>query len=414
MSQHRPPFLCFLTDNDDHIELCLRYWALDPGRRWKEPFSRLLSDAGLSQWELTNLLKSACSAHLLYLRCKSCRTPLQVGTRSEYAPLKGAIVQFGRKLRSPICADCEAKVRAAVHEAVAFEAEHARSLVDRALQSLHARARSVDFGTLSYVQTFLLYAVLVAADIGPGDQSIPALATQTFSLSPTAVLADEIYTMLYEDGILLPAPLSSPNAFRPDGSSGTIKFNVSDVSWVLAKDSLGRSLQEIVAILFDRLEHPEPAAVEELWYMVAVDECKRYFESQCERYRFTEPGIYTDKVAAAIRHYLDSCSIGQAWNIIYYAVKNLAALAQEGRHTRQHIYNMMPGAIRRYADFRLGNQNTIHPWRRAAATAEAWVTSILLDKVLKNGNVLFENLPGQEVYGYVDRSRRGSPDLDNS
>ena len=220
--------------------------------------------------------------------------------------------------------------------------------------------------------------------------------------------------MLYEDGILLPAASSCPNVFRSGGSSGTIKFNVSEVSWVLAKDSLGRSLQEIVEILFDRLEHPEPAAVEELWYMIAVDECKRYFVSQCERYRFTEPGIYTDKVAAAIHHYLDRCSIGQAWNIIYYAVKNLAALAQEGRHTRQHIYNMMPGAIRRYADFRLGNQHTIHPWRRATPTAEAWVTSILLDKVLKNGNVLFEKLSGHEVYGYVSDSTRTVSDLDNS
>lgn len=414
MSQDHTPFLCFLTDNDHHIELCLRYWALDPGRRWKEPFSKLLSDAGLSQWELTNLLKSACSAHLLYLRCKSCRTPLRVRTRSEYSPLKGAVVQFGRQSRSPMCADCEAEVRVAVHEPVAFEAEHARSVVDRALEGLHARARSVDFGTLSYVQTFLLYAVLVAADVGPGDQSIPALASQAFSLSPTAGLADEIYTMLYEDGILLPAASSCPNVFRSGGSSGTIKFNVSEVSWVLAKDSLGRSLQEIVEILFDRLEHPEPAAVEELWYMIAVDECKRYFVSQCERYRFTEPGIYTDKVAAAIHHYLDRCSIGQAWNIIYYAVKNLAALAQEGRHTRQHIYNMMPGAIRRYADFRLGNQHTIHPWRRATPTAEAWVTSILLDKVLKNGNVLFEKLSGHEVYGYVSDSTRTVSDLDNS
>lgn len=414
MSQDRTPFLCFLTDNDQHIELCLRYWALDAGRRWKEPFSKLLSDAGLSQWELTNLLKSACSAHLLHLRCKNCRAPIQASTRSEYAPLKGAIVQFGRQLQSPMCSDCEAQARGAVHEAVAFEAEHARSLVDRALESLHARARSVDFGRLSYVQTFLLYAVLVAADVGPGDQGIPALASQPFSLSPTAGLAYGIYTTLYENGILLPAALSRPNAFRPDSGSGKIKFNVSDVSWVLAKDSLGRSIQEIVAILFDRLEHPEPAAVAELWYMVAVDECKRYFETQCERYRFTESQIYTDKVAAAIRHYLDRCSIGQAWNIIYYAVKNLAALAQEGRHTRQHIYNMMPGAIRRYADFRLGNQNAIHPWRRSAPSAEAWVTSILLDKVLKNGNVLFENLSGCEVHSYVDRSRRAALVPDNS
>jgi ABC-type phosphate transport system substrate-binding protein len=91
------------------------------------------------------------------------------------------------------------------------------------------------------------------------------------------------------------------------------------------------------------------------------------------------------------------------WNIIYYAIKNLAALAQEGTYTRQHIYNMIPGSIRRYADYRLAKDEEIRPWRRPSLTTESWITSILLDKVLKGGDVSFETLKGQDVVGYVER-----------
>lgn len=414
MTQDRTPFLCFLTDDESHIQLCLRYWALDRKLKWSEKFTGLLTDTGLSRGELTNLLRSACRAHVLYLRCANCRVPMQVGTRNEYAPLVGAIVRSGRRLRSPMCRDCEAQVRSVTHEAMALEAEWTGSRVARIVEPLHARTQCIDFDKLSFVQSFELYAVLVAADVGPEDFGIPPLTSLTTLLTPTPGLSAEIYLRLYKDGILLPSSSTNPNAFSFDAETGTIRLGVSSVSWVLAKDVLNRSPQELLFVLFERLEHPEPAAVKKLWYMVAADECKRYFESQCERYRFTEPWIYSDKVASAIHHYLDRCSIGQAWNIIYYAVKNLAALAQEGKHTRQHIYNMMPGAIRRYADFRLGNESTIHPWRRVSRTAEAWVTSILLDKVLKNGNVVFENLSGRNVHDYVDRMGPSVPDPDNS
>jgi hypothetical protein len=136
--------------------------------------------------------------------------------------------------------------------------------------------------------------------------------------------------------------------------------------------------------------------------LVAEDECRRYFVSQWERYRFDHPGTYSAKVAATLRLYVSQCSVGQRWNIIYYAVKNLAALTQEGRHTPQHIYNMLPGSIRRYADYRLANDQSIRPWRRPSPVGESWITSILLDKVLKAGDIAFEMLKGQDVPKYAE------------
>ena len=123
---------------------------------------------------------------------------------------------------------------------------------------------------------------------------------------------------------------------------------------------------------------------------------------QWDRYRFSHPEVHSAKVAAPLKLYLDQCSIGQTWNIIYYAVKNLAALTQEGRHTAQHIYNMLPGSIRRYADYRLANGQSIRPWRRPTPTSASCLTNILLDKILKAGDVCFEMLKGNDVTIYAE------------
>ena len=136
--------------------------------------------------------------------------------------------------------------------------------------------------------------------------------------------------------------------------------------------------------------------------MTTTDECRRYFVSQWERYRFAYPSIYSAKISAALQNYLEECSIGQLWNIVYYAVKNLAALMQEGRHTPHHIYNMLPGGIRRYADYRLANGQPIRPWRRPSPAGASWMTNILLDKILRAGDICFEKLKGQDVVGYIE------------
>jgi hypothetical protein len=293
-------------------------------------------------------------------------------------------------------------VLAAKRDADLFELQQHRDRVTGALERLHQSTEPVDFSKLNYVQSCLLYSALVAADAGLDDREIPPIQAQTMALAPTAELTDDIYTRLYTDRILLPAFSSDRHALSLNEETGVVTFSIRMGTWTLADDASGRSMYEIFSVLFRRLEQPEPKGVAELWYLVAEDECKKYFVSQCERYKFIHPGIYSPKVSAAIRHYLDRCSIGQMWNIIYYAIKNLAALAQEGTYTRQHIYNMIPGSIRRCAEYRLAKNEEIHPWRRPSPTTESWITSVLLDKVLKGGDVSFETLKGQDVVGYVE------------
>lgn len=99
-------------------------------------------------------------------------------------------------------------------------------------------------------------------------------------------------------------------------------------------------------------------------------------------------------------------SIGQMWNVIYDVIKDLAALAQETSYARRHVYNMMPGQIRRFFDYRIASSKAPHPWRRPALLTESWMTSLLLDKVLGDGSASFETISGQSVAMYVASCRR--------
>ena len=402
MIRNYTPYICLLTDSEIANNFCLRYWARSSNGKWRESFQTLLLDSGLSKGEMIDMVKAACRLYFPRIRCGSCGDQISLTTRSEYLSLIGPIQRSEKGSPPPICTSCSAAALMPKQGTDSFILKHRRDRVVGALKRLHEKAKLVDYAQLSFFQSCLLYAALLAANLAPGESVVPPLEMQMGGLAPTPELAHEIYARLCTDGIFLPALSSDLNAFTLEQDTDAVTCNIRAVTWTLANDPSGRSIDEILEVLFQRLDQPDPKAVEALWYLVAEDECRRYFVSQWERYRFAHPGVYSAKVATALQLYLGPCSIGQMWNIIYYAVKNLAALTQEGRHTPQHIYNMLPGSICRYADWRLANSQPIRPWHRPPSARESWITSILLDKVLKAGDVAFEMLKGQDVVKYAE------------
>lgn len=351
---------------------------------------------------MVDMLKSACRLYFPNVRCESCGSPLSVVTRSEYSSLIGTIRRFGKSSLTPLCILCSTDSNFLTREDDGYILKSPADHVANAVKRLQENAKPIDYAQLTFSQSFLLYAALLAANLAPGHRTVPPLEIQIDELAPTAELAEEIYGRLCTCGIFLPVLTSNLDAFSLDKDTGAVIVNIQKGWWTLVDDIEGRSVNEIIELLFQRLDQPEPKEVEALWYLVAEHECRKYFMRQWDRYRFSHPEIYSSKAAAALKLYLDQCSIGQTWNIVYYSVKNLAALAQEGRHTPQHIYNMLPGSIRRYADYRLANGQSIRPWHRPTPTNAAWVTNILLDKILKAGDVCFEMLKGNDVTRYVE------------
>lgn len=401
MTRYRFPFVCFQTDDEYVNTLCLRYWAVSASGKWTESYATLLSESGLSKPEMMSVLRSACQAVLPHVRCQTCKIPLTVANRSQYSPSTGSLLGLGKRLRAPLCAACLTVTIAEEHRTEYFKIVPPRQRIAEAVRQLHAQAKPVDYTQLTYLQSYFLYAALIAAGVSQDEPVIPSLDLQNGRLTPTPAFSEYIYTRLYVDKLIVPSVTSDSEVFSLDERTGAITFSVGTVHWTVTRDVSGRSVEEIISVLFRSIECPEPIAAAELWHLVAEDECKKYLLSQCERYRFVHAGIYSSKVAAAISDYLDRCSIGQMWNIIYYAIKNLAALAQEGKFTLQHIYNMIPGSLRRYADYRLASGDSIRPWRRPVPTTESWVTSILLDGVLRSGDVAFQTLRGRDVMQHI-------------
>lgn len=399
------PFLCFLTDNPLHQAFCLRYWAVEDGA-WAEKFDAILDESALSQPKMLEILRSSGRAYLRHFPCPECGAPLEVRTRSQYSPLTGRPVGTARPRAFNRCKACAATAQAADIKANELALEQHRARVARALARAEGGVVPVDYLALSYVQSFFLYSVLVAANAGWEGIRIASLDSQPGKLAPTPELSERVYRTLYEDKIIVPDPASDPRAFSIRNEDGAIQFSFASVRWVLAPDASGRTMKEVFSLLLQRLDDPEPDAVRELWFLIAESECRRYFLTQCERYRFVQPGIYSAKVAEAVGDYLPHFSIGQMWNVIFYVLKDMAALSQEKTYARQHVYNMIPGNIRRYLDYRLSNNRPIRPWHRPAPITESWMTSILLDKVLGDGNTSFEMLTGQSVGAHVEFAHR--------
>jgi len=403
MPRDRTPFVCFLTDSETNNSLCLRYWSIDDSGKWTEPYAALQSDAGLSRAEMIKMLKSACRAYLPHLRCNACGTAIEVGARRDYSPATGSLLGWEAKWTPPLCASCDAAALAAKQKASMYAERQRRDHMTYGSKGMRDQSEPIDFAHLSYMQSCFLYAILVAADVGRDNQEIPSFEYLACALAATNELAEQIYTRLYADKILVPALASIANHTRIDEATGAGTINLRTRRWVLARDITGRSLADIFAVLSDRLDHPEPQEVKELWYLVAESECKKYFIHLCTGYRFGQPGLYSSKVAASIRHCLDHLSIGEVCNIIHYTLKDLAALSQRRGYARQRIYSMMPGSLRRAADYRLANGKPIHPWRRPSPATEPWLTTVLLDDVLKGGDISFETLKGKEVAAHVQR-----------
>jgi hypothetical protein len=197
MPQDRTPLVCFLTDSETNNSLCLRYWSVNDIGKWSESYNELLADAGLTRQQMTNMLRSACRAYLLHCRCNTCGTAIEVGTRSEYSPLTGLLLGSGKRSQPPQCAPCETAALAASHYADHFVRQQHRDRVADALERMHDQSEPIDYTRLTYVQTCFLYAILVAASVGPGERIIPSLDSLTSELAATQELSEEIYKRLY-------------------------------------------------------------------------------------------------------------------------------------------------------------------------------------------------------------------------
>lgn len=404
MIRNPAPLLCFLSDNENTIDLCLRYWSLNQKGVWSEKVESLLAERKILRQDLLDVLREACLVCVAGVRCRDCGTLAQVTSRSDYTHMKSSFVT-NRHLYQ--CIECAEADRTARQAAVALEAEQKRAQLLRVLGPIEDNLTIEAYGSLSYVNAFFLYCLLVAAGEGWQGREIASVRSQPVKLAPTLEMSAAICLRLHSEGILTPASSSSPSVFHfTNETSGRFTFAPLDVNWILALDEGGYRIEGLLTQLENVVCRPDASSAEELWSTVAGSECERYFTELCERYRFSKDTLYTEKVKDAIKYCLERLALPQVWNVLWCTMRNIAALIQEGTYIRPHVYNMISGNIRRDVDRRLANDTSIRPWGRLRPHEEAVVTGILFDKTFKRGTVAFESITGKNVRAFID----GLPD----
>jgi len=407
MSQNSQPLVCFLTDNEFNNKLCGRYWSTSDSGEWSETFDTLVAESGLTKWELLNVVSSACRAYHPHFVCKQCRVRLLIPRRTGYSPATGYMRSFYRTLERHLCTECEDAHRRLGHVAPRFTPAQSFDRADERSGTPGQEARPIDYAELSYVQSVLLYATLLAAD--RGDISFAPLDFQEGLLAPTPELAEEIHARLRCDGILLPVQASDQDAFRRCRESGLRPANVRTTAWKLADDALGRSLDEILAVLSRRIDQQEPTAVREVWDLVAESECLRYFARLYKSYKMGLRHVDLAKVGFAIRAYLDRLSIGDATSVIFRMLTDFADFARKRNLPEQQIADMVSIKLRLAADEYLGSGRRLARGR-SMRDKGSFITRVLLDKVLKDGDFSYKDLTGQEITPYVERLMSNSAD----
>lgn len=393
------PVLCFLSNNPREVELCVRYWSRAENGMWSEKVAALLQDDCRSQRELHALIGSSCQAYVRGVKCHDCGSLPIAGSRQQFDTMTRSFLSRGHVYR---CHKCGRAAEAQKYAEAAVAEKRKKEQLVRLLGSCEAKLCPVNYESLEYTDAFFLYAALVAAGECWQGRSIASLRAQTGNLAPTLEDTIAIYLRLYNKGIITPSSSSSSKILKfVDEASGQFDFSPLEAAWTLAPPSNGAPVEDLLALLEPLLGQADQTSVAGIWLLVAEAECERYFGELCERYRLSKDVVFTDKVADSIRYCLDRVSLPQVWNILWCTMRDIAALIQEGKYIRPHVYNMISGNIRRDIDRRLANNTAIRPWTRHRSDREPVITGILFDKILGKGNLAFETVTAKNVAAFL-------------
>jgi hypothetical protein len=397
------PFLCFLSENENYNQFCIRYWACDSDGNWLEDLNQIVSDSGINKSNLAQFIRTNSCAYVLNSRCNQCSTPAEISSRSDFTASKRRLLNGQHPNYDGICDACKTAQRAEQKLLEQTKQQKFESKVLAIIRPLESNFPAYDYSVLSYVNAALLYSLLISANDNWQDNHIDGLDFQTASLAPTKELSIEIYRKMYREGIICPSSTSELSAFTLDKDNpNNFSFLLSKVNWVLAPDQSGLPSDRLLEILEEILNYPDTSSVQELWFLVAESECQRYFSEQCDQYSLSSEHLYTEKVVESIRYSLERFSIPQVWNIIWCVIRNIAALMQNRNYSKQHVYNMIPGNIRRDVDKRLANKIPVKPWNRQNHDNESFLTSIIFDKILQGGTAAFEAINGTTIMTFLD------------
>ncbi len=378
--------LCFLSDDEEALQVVLRYWSRDESG-WRESVKSLAEECGLRQYEFTRHLRSLAVAYDLNLRCAECGFPADVSSRTVYTSSynHGSLSYSSRYSRQLVCPACADQI-AEREQQVAQEAEERKGDMIHEVIAAWVSEEVPELEELDFLDAFYLYAVLLGAneidssdDFGPWqDFSIPVAA----SLSATL----EVFRHLFRKRLLIPSFESPVQAFNFDDPAVVASFDPAWVKWQLNMSFWSYPFQTILNTLSSRIDayctSILPEDVEALWELVAMSECEGKLQESANYYDFKNFKI-GDKTKHALVHALEKFSIPQVWGVIQSATKNSAAFLQtQESKGKRHAMNTIPGNIIRFVDTAIQRNWTVNARTRQHWMIEPTLTSLFFNRLL--------------------------------
>ncbi len=375
--------LCFQTDDEEALQIALRYWSRNESA-WCENAKSLAEECGLRQHEFTRHLNNLAIAYDLNMRCIGCGQPADIFSRAAYISTydHGSLTYCGEyALRQLVCPACMNKIeKRAQQNALEAEQRKCELIHDAIIDWLGEGGPELE--ALDFLDAFYLYAVLLEADdsddIGPcQDFSAPVAA----SLSVTT----EVLRRLFMKRVLVPSFESQVSAFDCDEES-VLSFDCALVKWQLSTSLSIYPFQTLLNALSTMIDthaaSARPEDIEALWKLVAMSECESKLMEWANYYSFND-FVIGDKARHALEYALEKFSIPQVWGVIQSATKSGASFYQSKASSgKRHAMNTIPGNIIRFVDSAIQNNWTVHARTRQHWMTEPSLTSLFFNRFL--------------------------------
>jgi ssDNA-binding Zn-finger/Zn-ribbon topoisomerase 1 len=336
------------TDDPTEVAALQAYWQLaDDGESWAQTVTAIRAEHGLTQQEMTRLVRECAFAHLLDVKCPSCGDPSPLSSRANFAEI--------RRQGNVLCPACRAEAEA---EKARLEKERAAARRAALIDTFPVHdTEAIQAYSLSLFTAVALHALFSDPAVEDAGLTTPtSIWPKDRPWAPGSLHYDYERRLMHGDRPVIRSHYDShADAFVWEDGTPTGSFYLGQVSYYLLgpqvelRDRPAGVLHELNRIF---REGPWPEAWlgqwRDLWDELALAQASAYLDMKLgEHHLEMKQG---DGTRAALADALATFSLGQVFNFIYRAAKDSAAYYQRGGVNKRQAANSTVGRISAAAD----------------------------------------------------------------
>lgn len=368
--------LCFLTANQDLINVSLEYWDLrNSGTRWNWALGskNITERYKIKIGALVRALQESTLAFDLNVRCR-CGRPRHVKSRAQAAQSRGVY-------------RCDECLRSMYNQTIGVlpkRSAEAKENARRKLEELLAGPHQADYSSISFFHAVIVFTLMLISDSACERGEFDG---GSIALCSSRVTTQRLLRELLRMGILAFSPETQPDAITCE-AEGKWTYNAEAVVWRFAQDSYGTSFPGVFELLGQLIDagsarDDNKELTGKLWWEVATDDTSVFLQTEVGKYQNSafRAGPKTDY---ALRYSLERFSIPQVRRHIRHIVEKAVALRQNREFGKVYALNTIPGNLISRVDRAIADNWTVYPllheWDREPALLRT-----VFQRVLKIG-----------------------------